>query len=131
MIKFDDEKWEIFNEGNSLLTTSIINSISVDKNNIWLGTDDGLYSISSEWRKYDTNNSPLNSNKINDVFVSKDNSVWVTTNQKSIYRFLNIIDTPNYISKNYKIFQNYHNPFNLSTTIEYSIPIQDIINITV
>lgn len=83
------EVWDIYNTSNSPLASNTIRCISGDSGgNIWVGTDNGLYSFDgSNWTSYDTSNSDIPSNHIRSVFIDEYDSVWIGTQDMGLAIF--------------------------------------------
>lgn len=92
------ETWDIYNTSNSPLASNTIRCISGDNGgNLWVGTDNGLYSFDgSNWTSFDTSNSDIPSNHIRSIFVDAYDSVWVGTQDAG----LAIFDGSNWLNWN-------------------------------
>lgn len=103
----DTSKWVSYNTKNSPILSNTVNSIAVDhKNNIWIGTDNGLSRKSgSKWTNFTMANTMLPTNTINHVAVDNNDGVWLST-AKGIYLLKNsvVIDySYNLANKNIKM----------------------------
>lgn len=78
---FGQETWDVYNTGNSPLLSNTIRCIADDSGgNLWVGTDNGLYSFDgSNWTGFDTSNSDIPSNHIRSLFIDEYDSLWVGT----------------------------------------------------
>jgi hypothetical protein len=77
------KKGEVFSTGidkNNMITAMIIH-----ENNVWIGTNDGLYVLSLQQMKemphYRTENSKLLSNQITDLEIDEKGNIWIGTNR--------------------------------------------------
>ncbi|MBI3124825.1 MAG: PEGA domain-containing protein [Ignavibacteriales bacterium] len=103
----DTSKWISYNTKNSPILSNTVNSIAVDhKNNIWIGTDNGLCRKSNNiWTCFTTTNTILPTNTINHVAVDNNDGVWLSTS-KGIYLLKNSVVTDysyNLANKNIKM----------------------------
>ncbi len=95
---------------------------AADLNNvIWFGANDGVSRYNgNSWENYmEVCGLPLS--EIKDIEVDKDNNKWFATNNG--IRLLN--DSPTSVntqSFKFIFYESFPNPFNLQTTIEYSLP---------
>ena len=111
---------------NDGLTNNYITSIAIgyDKT-VWLGTEYGLNSIEDSGIKTYTSKNGLIDNDIRDMAIHPDGTLWIATaGGASHYIPENITIVTNYndVPESVSMVTNYPNPFNPSTTIQYTIP---------
>ena len=130
LIKFDDHNWSVFDRTNSDLPENNIWTIALDStDNIWLGTlSSGIVKFNGKnWKSFNTETSPLPNNTIWDIEIDRYNNIWIGTNYGlAIYRQDTVftrISEGNEYNKTTDFFlrQNFPNPFNSITRIEYFI----------
>ena len=125
---YDDSVWTTYTKENSGLPSNLIYSIAADKNNnIWIGTDAGVSRFDGEtWTTFDTENSGLCDNKVNAIAVEKNNTIWFgTENGVSKYTgeiITTSVDDEEQTPESIPLIKTYPNPFNPSTTIEFTLP---------
>ncbi|MBN1292492.1 MAG: T9SS type A sorting domain-containing protein, partial [Candidatus Latescibacteria bacterium] len=111
--------------------------IEVDHNNTkWIGTDAGVCRYDGEtWTTFNTKNSGLCDNKVNAIAVEKNNTIWFgTDNGVSRYTGETIttsVDEENQTPESIPLIKSYPNPFNPSTTIEFTLPESGFATVTI
>lgn len=82
LVKFDDTNWTLFTPENSVLPSSIIDQIHVDKDNrIWACTHGGLVSIQNgQWTVFNKDNTIMPYNWIWDISSDSHGNIWVGSN---------------------------------------------------
>ncbi|MBI4647068.1 MAG: T9SS type A sorting domain-containing protein [Bacteroidia bacterium] len=81
------ENWHVYNTTNSGLPANNIKSLTVDEDNLWIGTESGLIHFNGiDFTVYNTSNSTLNSNKIGRSVVDKFGHLWFFCNYK-VFKF--------------------------------------------
>lgn len=120
-IKTNDEKlsktWTLFTQSNSDLPWDMTRSVATDlKNNIWIGTDNGIIEINNNiWNLYNSKNTiisspPYNKNETQSVryaTVDKDNNKW----------FIAGWDAYKYDNKNWTKYDSINSPINWARKI--------------
>ena len=133
----DGTLWNYYNKENSFLTSNNVLSIVTDHNNTkWIGTDAGVCRFDGEtWTTFNTKNSGLCDNKVNAIAVEKNNTIWFgTDNGVSRYTgeiITTSVDEEDEIPEELPIIHSYPNPFNPSTTIEFTLPESGFITLSI
>jgi len=119
--------WNIFNTEYSKIIDNYVRSIERDKNGImWFGTRKGLSSYDPKneiWKSY-TVNDGLIGNNIFDLKIDVSNNLWIATDE-GITKFSDLPTKVNtsFIKKEPTLKLNiYPNPFNPSTNVEFDLP---------
>ena len=97
-------RWKEFNTSNSYLPSDIIRCLEIDnKNNIWIGTDEGLVFYDEyKWTIYNTTNSKIPKNQIWSLACVGD-TVWVGLTDNG--------GLAKYDGNNWKIYNSDNTPF--------------------
>ena len=128
ILNYDNVSWtEYDDEAVGLPVLSVI-SIAVDHNNVkWFGTEDRgvLRFDGTTWNRY-TAADGLGSNQVNGIAVDQDNVVWFATSNgitsvDADTLPLTVASSHNDVPATVVITGNYPNPFNPTTTIEYTL----------
>ena len=104
-----------------------IHVIKKHMGNLWVGTSGGVCILDEKgtWTKYDTDNSPLRDNRVRS-FSFINNSTWIGTTE-GLYVLTEptataTVETPFTLPPTqFELFQNFPNPFNGNTTIQFNI----------
>jgi hypothetical protein len=102
-------------------------SLAVSGNNIFAGTDNGLYLSNNNGTTWFIKNQGFSTVPHMEAFFIAENFVFAGTQGESIWRrslmeVIGIKSISTEIPSEYSLSQNYPNPFNPSTNIRYEIP---------
>ncbi len=132
LAKFDGINWFVYNASNSGLPGNRVNSVVIDSNgNKWNGTIGGLAKFDdTNWTVYNTSNSDLPDNDINTITIDTYGNKWIGTwgglavfNEGGV--ILSAEKNKENIPASFILSQNYPNPFNPTTTISYTLPLDE------
>ncbi len=91
LVKYDAGSWESYPLDFSILPFNHINSITLENNIKWFGSDDaGVFKLeNNQFTNYNTNNSGLTSNQISSIFIDDESNKWITTFGGGLAKFDN------------------------------------------
>jgi len=121
--RYDGNNWKSYTVNDGLVSNRV-QLLSIDSNDIiWIGTNNGVSRFDGHtWTTY-TSNDGLVYNDVISIATESDGTIWfLTTN--GVSRFITdyiTVETPENTPTEIEIIGNFPNPFNLSTTITYSI----------
>jgi hypothetical protein len=142
LAKFDGTNWTVYNTSNSGLPHNLILSLAIDGSNIWIGTWWGLAKFDgSNWTVYNPWNSGIPDNWVYALALDGNDNTWIGTwlGGLAVYREGGVIlnagqeSLSTKIPSTFKLFHNYPNPFNPSTKIKFTIPLnvkREMLNVT-
>lgn len=142
LYKYENSIWTNYDYNNSDLPDNYIYSINIDRyNNKWLSTGvspdfggiskfDGI-----NFTNYNRSNSPLLVNTISYIGIDNYNNKWVCTNGGGLSvlndNLSDIEDTIQSTVSGFTLSNNFPNPFNPTTRIDFSIPNSGLVNLTI
>lgn len=115
VFRLKDSVWDFYSASNYQLFREI-NCIAIDERGvIWVGTPWGIMQYNGiSWKKIDAVDG------VKGFFCDRDGSVWISSSFLSHYTLSTAVEeTPPAV---FHLGANYPNPFNLSTTISFSLP---------
>jgi ligand-binding sensor domain-containing protein len=130
-VRYDGISWTSFTTGDGLPSNEI-NTIAIGPDNsIWFGTEKGLTHFDSKtWTTYTTFDGLVYDSVLSLAF-EKNDVLWVGT-KYGLSRFeQQTTDAEMSGPSRLTILHNYPNPFNLSTTIQYSLPSENHVELTI
>ncbi|MBT4483233.1 MAG: T9SS type A sorting domain-containing protein [Candidatus Latescibacteria bacterium] len=142
--KHDGEKWISYTFTDGLVSKyggifygspEYVTSIATGSDGlVWVGTDEGLYCYNGEtWTTFNTDDGLAN-NRIYSLAVSPDNTVWIGTGGL-LSRYIpdtgTFVEETDVIPEEIEIISNYPNPFNPETTIEFSLPGESAVDLSI
>ena len=133
---YDGNTFTEFTESSYFIKAGC-NSLTIDHNNTkWIGTSAGVCRFDGEtWTTFTTENSGLCDNKVNTIAVDSNNVLWFGTDNGVSKYTGEVITTSvaeaNQIPESIPLITSYPNPFNPSTTIEFTLPESGLATITI
>ncbi|MHB2149599.1 ligand-binding sensor domain-containing protein [Calditrichota bacterium LG25] len=135
LIVYDDSSWTVYNKDNSPLPNNNVYTVYIDQNGtIWLGLDSGyLVEIKNgQWTVYD----PLSNGEAPKIIrIDYQGNIWGVTAKGTLFSNADIavkIKKQNLIFPSQVVlYPNIPNPFNSSTTINFYLPKNSPINLSV
>jgi len=120
-----EETWTTYTEAEGLVN-NYVGAIAVGTDNVkWFGTGNGVSSFDgTTWTTFTTDDG-LVGNYIRAIAVDADNVKWFGVYGVGVSRFGEIpvsVENPQNIPAVIDIRENFPNPFNPSTTLQYAIP---------
>ncbi|MBN1293203.1 MAG: T9SS type A sorting domain-containing protein [Candidatus Latescibacteria bacterium] len=137
---FDGSTWINYTINNSALKEDRVTDIVVDHNNVkWLlQFPPALQSFDdSVWKTYDGVDEYI-PGQVLCMAVDQNNVMWFSTYDGGVFGYnydssdyATSIETSDTIPSSTEIFRNFPNPFNSETTIEFTLPNSDFVNMVV
>lgn len=118
------ENWEPVNNG---ITNFVIRCLAINKiNDIYIGTNDGIYFSKDFGENWTQINSGLSHYTITSLNFDSEGYLYAGTWGGGVYRSVqtttDILESNNSSPKNYSLSNNYPNPFNPITKLNFTIP---------
>jgi len=136
IFSYNSGAWNIVRTVPGEISGNEITDIAEDNGGIlWFSTNAGLASYDrSRWNVYTSSNSKLVSDRVRTVAVDNDNVLWIGA-EGGITSFYSELETgiedPVVQPRQFSIRGNFPNPFNASTTIEFTLSETSPVTVTV
>lgn len=129
LVKIVNDEWTVYDKSNSNYPGGGINSLLIKNDEEWIATGSGIVSFKNgNFKKLDTNNSGLPDDFVSGIAIDKLGNKWIATisGGLAVYNSGGIVSSSENdketIPNDFKLYNNYPNPFNPGTVISYTIP---------
>ena len=130
LAKFDGTNWTVYSVSNSGLPDNSVYSMAIDgSGNKWIGTNRNLSRFDgTNWTIFNTSDSGLPNNTILSLAIDGSGNKWIGTfaglavyHEGGVVSTVDAADYRTAVPDRFVLSQNFPNPFNPETSIQYNI----------
>ncbi|MBT4483232.1 MAG: T9SS type A sorting domain-containing protein, partial [Candidatus Latescibacteria bacterium] len=134
--KYDGDTWISYTVDNGLANNHVTSIACGSEGEVWIGSDQGggvSHYNGETWTTFTTDDG-LGHNSISALAVGPDNTVWIGSAgglQHYIPETGTFVNETDILPEEIKIISNYPNPFNPETTIEFTLPSESAVDLSI